>query len=353
MTRSFRNTVVVLCVLAVALLATQALAGRYRVGPGDVIVVSVHEEPDAGGQSVVSPKGAIQNNLLGNVYVKDMTVDEIQELLTTRLAEYIRNPRVTVDIAQYNARKVYVFGGANHTGPFPLKEDTTLLEVLIADAGGPREGVAGTITILRGYLRGENEDPSAVDPAPDEGDAVDPAPGEGDTVDPAPGEGDTVDPAPGEGDAVDPGETGDAGDEAVEGGKPDSGYETIRIELGELLKPETGGPMQIPLQDGDIINIPMPDSAVGAGERRVFVFGAVQSPGIFRIEGSSYSALNAVLAAGGFTQFASRNRVRLIREINGQKVERIIRLADVMRGQKDKDVIIEPEDTIVVPEGLF
>jgi polysaccharide biosynthesis/export protein len=324
-----KTLALVLCLLAVGVTAVQA--DRYRVGAGDVLEIVVFEEEDASGTYIVSPKGDIQNNLLGTVHVENLTDGEIRDLLTRKFSEFIRNPRVSISIKEYNARKVYVFGGVQKPGPYPLKENTTLLEILIAEAGGPKESVAGTITILRGYLSAARENVALAG-----------QPGQGPKLPEVGPEAAT----PGEGPEA-------AAPEEVMRATSAGAYETIRVDLAALVAPENGVPADVPLEDGDIINVPSPDAGVAEGERRVFVFGAVNNPGIFRIEGATFTALNAVLNAGGFTKFASENRVRLIREIDGQKVERTIRLGDVMRGQKDRDVLLEPEDTIVVPEGLF
>ena len=56
---------------------------------------------------------------------------------------------------------------------------------------------------------------------------------------------------------------------------------------------------------------------------------------------------------GEASLFASENRVRLIRNTGDHREEMIIRLGDVMKGKKEKDVLLKPGDVIVVPEGFF
>jgi polysaccharide export outer membrane protein len=58
--------------------------------------------------------------------------------------------------------------------------------------------------------------------------------------------------------------------------------------------------------------------------------------------------------AGGFTRIAARNRTRIIRIED--RVEKIIEVkvdAITDAGKKIQDVIIQPDDIIVVPESFF
>ena len=299
---SFHSKAAILLVLVTGLaFARNARADGYRVGPGDILEITVFEEPDASGQYTINARGEIQHPLLGTVPVKDLTIDEIRDVLMAKFQKYIRTPNISVNISQFNARKVYVFGEVIHPGTFPLKENTTLLQVLITDAGGTK-GASGTINILRNYLN-----------------------------------------APGESGAV----------VSEEPHAPVAPMETIRVDFSAMLGSEGGLSKNVVLEDGDIIYVPGNEAVVAGQTNNIYIFGAVQKPGIFPIPSQGYTVLNAVLTAGGFTKFASENRVRLIRQVGDHKEERIVRVGDVMKGQTEKDVILQPADVIVIPEGLF
>jgi polysaccharide export outer membrane protein len=61
-----------------------------------------------------------------------------------------------------------------------------------------------------------------------------------------------------------------------------------------------------------------------------------------------------VLRAGGFTEFASRNSTKVVRESNGKTRTFQVRMKDVMdRGEMDKNITILPGDMIIVPESFF
>jgi polysaccharide export outer membrane protein len=90
----------------------------------------------------------------------------------------------------------------------------------------------------------------------------------------------------------------------------------------------------VQLQDGDTINVPKAQS--------VFVTGQVKSSGAYAVERGT-TVLQVVSLAGGLTDRGADGRIRILRTVNGKKVELKAKLTD----------IVEPGDTIVVPERYF
>ena len=69
---------------------------------------------------------------------------------------------------------------------------------------------------------------------------------------------------------------------------------------------------------------------------------------------ASWTALKAVVAVGGFTQFASKCKSYLIREGGGGKTTIPIDFNDLMRNPTaGKDIPLIPGDILVVPQSLF
>ncbi len=83
---------------------------------------------------------------------------------------------------------------------------------------------------------------------------------------------------------------------------------------------------------------------------KVFIFGEVAKPGMYKLHRKT-SLIQAIALAGGFSQFASRNNIILVRE-EGTGSKRItVRFDDIVYKNKyaDKNLILKPGDTIFVP----
>ena len=114
--------------------------------------------------------------------------------------------------------------------------------------------------------------------------------------------------------------------------------EVIRINLKELEKDVEQGSLarNIPLQDGDTVFIPRSDPT------RIFVTGQVRTPGAYSITENT-SVLQAVALAGGVTESAAINRLRIMRIVDGKQKSLNVKITD----------IVQPGDTLVVPERYF
>ncbi len=91
------------------------------------------------------------------------------------------------------------------------------------------------------------------------------------------------------------------------------------------------------------------------GNRRFFVMGEVQKPGSYPIPTETrITVLEAISEAGGFTPVAAQDRARVLRTVNGESVKYTIDVRSITReGQKDKDMVIEPNDVVYVPQSFF
>ncbi len=87
--------------------------------------------------------------------------------------------------------------------------------------------------------------------------------------------------------------------------------------------------------------------------KQFYIYGEIKIPGVYPIQ-DGLTTLKAVVIAGGFTDFAARNKVKILRQVDGKdKVIRVNvdRIAKV--GDTKNDVQILPDDVIVIPEALF
>lgn len=147
----------------------------YRVEPQDILSINVwrHSEfnlpaqsmstastltSQSSGQSgyLVDHKGKIYFPLVGNIYVAGKTVDEIRIILTKKLRKYIVNPQLTVRVADFRSKKIYIFGEIMRPGIFPLNDQVMSITDAIALAGSFDFRAADTrhIYVIRGsYLQ--------------------------------------------------------------------------------------------------------------------------------------------------------------------------------------------------------
>lgn len=92
------------------------------------------------------------------------------------------------------------------------------------------------------------------------------------------------------------------------------------------------------------------------GNKQIFVLGQVQKPGSYPIPSESrLTVLEAISTAGGFTPIAGLDRTRVLR--NGPDGKSEILLIEVTaitkRGEKEKDVVLQPNDIVFIPQSFF
>ena len=91
------------------------------------------------------------------------------------------------------------------------------------------------------------------------------------------------------------------------------------------------------------------------GNKTIFVMGEVAKPGSYPIPTESrMTLLEAISTAGGFTPIAAQDRARVLRYVNGSNVTYTINTKEItQQGQKDKDMVLIPNDIIYVPQSFF
>lgn len=90
-------------------------------------------------------------------------------------------------------------------------------------------------------------------------------------------------------------------------------------------------------------------------EKKVFVMGFVNKPGEYELfKDRPTTVLEAITMAGGFKEGAAQNGTKVLRVDNGEELTISIKVTDITRkGDKEKDIPINPGDIVVVPESFF
>jgi polysaccharide export outer membrane protein len=131
-------------------------AAPYTIESGDQISVTVWDHPELGGGSIatsstsgfnasapvvpasftVNQQGAIQYPYVGMLQFAGLTEPQARELLTTRLAHYIKNPSVTLTVQSYRSKRIYVDGEVKMPGVQTINDIPMTLMEAINRAGG-------------------------------------------------------------------------------------------------------------------------------------------------------------------------------------------------------------------------
>lgn len=107
---------------------------EYKLGTGDRLRIAVFGEPTLSGEYAIDGTGMIAYPLLGQVAAGSKSTVQLRDEIITRLgSEFIRDPKVTVEVVNY--RPVYILGEIARPGEFPFVEGLSAL-ALVAKAGG-------------------------------------------------------------------------------------------------------------------------------------------------------------------------------------------------------------------------
>jgi len=206
----------------------------FTLGPGDVLRVSVYDNPDLSQEVTIEADGAFSYPLIGRVQAGGLPVRQLESLLAKRFAEgYLVSPQVGVTVTQHKSQQVYVMGAVSKPGPYALQRQTTLLEAL-STAGGPTPE-AGFEVILT----------HATDK-----------------------------------------QTLPSGTSKISAAA--NGQSALRVSLEQLMA--GGVPQRITLQDGDVVYVP--------AAAFVYVTGEIQRPGRYRLEKDTTIQKAVSLAGG-------------------------------------------------------
>ena len=107
---------------------------QLRLSAGDKIKVIVFGEDKLSGDYQIDSAGTVSLPLAGTIQAAGLNKPELEQALTAKLkSEYLRNPRVTVEVISY--RPFYVLGEVKSPGEYPYRSGLNVLSA-IAVAGG-------------------------------------------------------------------------------------------------------------------------------------------------------------------------------------------------------------------------
>lgn len=294
----------------------ESQASESRIGPDDLLVITIFEAPELNTTVRVSASGEISLQLLGEVHAAGLTPRELESVLQGLLRRsYMKDPHVGVFIQELQSHPVSVVGAVKMPGVFQIRGTKTVIEVL-SMAQGLADDAGDTVLIMHGAGYAESENLNSPERSPVGVSSI-PPPRRGVTL----AKIDTSQPAAPE---------------------KTAGIEVINLK--KLLESEDSA-LNAPVRPGDIVKV------TRAGI--VYVVGEVQKPGGFVLQNNeSISVLQALALAQGATHTSATSRARIIRTdpVTGKRTEIPMNLGKILSG-KAPDAFLLPKDILFVPNS--
>jgi len=296
---------VILSILAILLIIPFAShGGDYVIGEGDGLDIAVWGVRDLNTSVRVRPDGIITIPGLGEVVASGFTPKALQNDLSVRLKELVKNPIVTVTVRDITNSRVYVFGSGVNPGVHDLNRRTTLLQLLCTIGTLPSPVTGTGVTASGAPIRGTGAgagggQTAAVGRIPDFKKAY-----------------------------------------VLRNGKKikeDFTRLFINGEVGEDILIETNDAVFIPQ---------LPDS-------NIYVLGAVTAPRSIEFR-EGMTVMESILECGGFTRFAKQNDTVIYRKENGKDTSIEVKAKDLVNNADlRQNIKLKPGDYVIVKEGMF
>ena len=165
---SFKKIFILLFTL-LTLCCTTFAQEEYRIHNGDSLDIKVigYEEfsnvtdnstntKELSAGYKVRSDGKITFPLLGDVYVKGSTPEELAKKINEQLKVYLTNPEVFVAVLNEGATRVYLLGEIKHPGLYELKKSRTVLDAISAAGSWTSKTAKKRIYLIR---KGKDEEP--------------------------------------------------------------------------------------------------------------------------------------------------------------------------------------------------
>jgi polysaccharide export outer membrane protein len=126
-----------------------AEARDYRIGPEDVLDISVWKNPELSRTVPVRPDGKVSLPLVNDIHAAGLTPSSLRDELTRRLAEYVPSPEVAVIVREVHSAKVSVVGAVRTPGRYEVRSPATVLELIALAQGFTDFASRDRIVVLR------------------------------------------------------------------------------------------------------------------------------------------------------------------------------------------------------------
>lgn len=132
------------------LMAKAVGAVEYRLESGDIIRITVFQNPELATETRVAESGGIAFPLIGTVPVGGLSLPAAERKIEGLLrgGGYVLQPQVSILPVQTRGNQVAVLGQVNRPGRYPLETDHGRVSDLLAVAGGPSASGADSVVLV-------------------------------------------------------------------------------------------------------------------------------------------------------------------------------------------------------------
>jgi polysaccharide export outer membrane protein len=121
----------------------------YKIGPEDVLDISVWKNEELSRTVPVRPDGKVSLPLVNDIQAAGLTPSRLREELTRRLSEYVPSPEVAVIVREVHSAKVSVVGAVRSPGRYEVRSPATVLELIALAQGFTDFAARDRIVVLR------------------------------------------------------------------------------------------------------------------------------------------------------------------------------------------------------------
>ena len=132
-------------------IAFSGWAQTEKLGVGDTVRITVHQQPDLSTEARISERGTVALPLVGEVKLAGLSQVEAAGAIgeSFKKGQFLKNPQVTVAIGTVRSKQVSVLGQVARPGRYALDDTSSKLADVIAAAGGITPTGADTVTVIR------------------------------------------------------------------------------------------------------------------------------------------------------------------------------------------------------------
>ena len=318
----------------------------YLLGAGDVLKITVYNNPDLSLETKVSEAGTISYPLIGDVQVVGLTVSAAEKRLAKLLDSggFVKKPQINILVTLYQSKMISVLGSVLKPGRYPLDRATNLADMLALVGGATADG-SDLVTIISKKGKKEYDLHNIVD--------------KGESAQNIALEGGEIIYVHARDVAV-MGQVNRPGKYAVTGGvrtlsdflSVAGGINAVGSDLITVTTMRAGKQSRFEVDIDSLfragnstsnIELASGDTVYVARAPMVYIYGEVQRPGSFRIE-RNMTVIQALAQGGGLTQRGTQRNIELHRRNAKGAIEKLTpALTD----------LVKQDDVLYVQESLF